>query len=108
MTCERCARERHEFDRGPRWCVDCERHFDTWSRRYASDIVWATLSGMVVVLGISVGVPLLGAPGAVAMVGVFAGFGTLIGVYRLKTRRRRAEFLATGDVPRAYLPSPRS
>jgi hypothetical protein len=58
---------------------------------------------MVVVLAIAIGIPLLGAPGLVALAGVFAGFGTLCGVYRWIGRRRRAEFLVAGSMPRAYL-----
>jgi hypothetical protein len=103
MTCSRCAKPTDE-ERHLRWCAECERDFDTWSRRHASDIVWSTLSGMVVVLVTAMGVPLLGAPFLVATAGVFLGFGTIYGVHRFNNKRRRMQFLAGAAVPRAYLP----
>ena len=41
----------------------------------------------------------------VAASAIFAGFGTIGGLHYLNQRRRRRQFLRTGDVPRAYLPS---
>lgn len=86
------------------WCRDCELAYDTWVRRHASDIVVPVLSGMVVLTGVAMGLPLLGFGGLIAVAGVFAGFGTLAGLHRLSQRRRRRQFLA-GTLPRAYLPS---
>jgi hypothetical protein len=100
MACPRCGRAR---DSTRIWCVECERAYDAWSRRHATDIVWASLSGMVVVLGVAIGMPLLGAPWLAAIAGVFAGFGTLVGVYRWKGQRRRQQFLLGAGIPRAYL-----
>lgn len=102
MACERCA---SDDPTASGWCAGCERDFDRWSRRHAGDIVWATLAGMVVVLTVAIGIPLLGAPMLVATAGVFAGFGTIYGIARLSKQRRRAQFLRGAAVPRAYLPS---
>ena len=35
MACPRCDGETPDR----RWCIDCERAYDTWSRRHASDIL---------------------------------------------------------------------
>lgn len=102
MACSRCATPTDE-QRPRRWCATCELDYDTWSRRHATDIVWSTLSGTVVVLAVAVGIPLLGVPWVVATAGIVAGAGTIVGVYRWNWRRRRAQFLAGAAVPRAYL-----
>lgn len=102
MTCPRCGAE---VDRPGRWCAACERAYDGWSRRYAADVVWEALSGTAVVMFAGVGLPLLGAPWLLAAVGVFAGFGTFVGLHRVNQRRHRRAYLARGDVPRAYLTS---
>ncbi len=102
MACTRC-----DFD-GPTgatgWCRECELAYDTWVRRHASDIILPTLAAMFVVSAIAIGLPLLGVGGLVAVAGVFAGFGTLVGLHQLGRRRRRRQFLA-GTLPRAYLPT---
>lgn len=101
MACGRC---KDEGELGPRgWCAGCEREYDTWVRRYASDIVWSVLGGMGVLLVVAMGLPLLGAGSLIAVGGVFAGFGTLVGGHRLKQQRRRKQFLVA-SLPRAYLP----
>ena len=102
MTCERCGAETAE-DR--RWCKDCEQAFDGWSRQHAADLVWQVLAGTVVIVGFGMGLPLLGVSWLVAAGGVFAGFGTFVGLHRLNRRRRRQQFLTAG-VPRMYLPGP--
>jgi hypothetical protein len=102
MSCTRCKADGDLGKRG--WCGDCEREFDTWVRRHASDIVWPVLAGMVILSTIALGLPLLGAGYVVATTGVFAGFGTLIGLQRLNARRRRKQF-QLASLPRAYLPS---
>lgn len=89
--------------RGRTWCPTCERAYDAWSRRHASDIVWEALAGTVIVLFAGMGLPLLGVSWLVAATGVFAGFGTMIGLHRVNARRRRRQYLR-GEVPRAYLP----
>jgi len=102
MTCTRCN---SDGDLGPKgWCRDCEREYDTWVRRHASDIVGPVLAGMVILSAVALGLPLLGAGYVVATTGVFAGFGTLLGLQRLNARRRRKQF-QLASLPRAYLPS---
>lgn len=99
MTCARCQ----AGSPGPRdWCRDCERAFDAWSRRHATDVVWAVLSGMVVLSMLSLGLPLLGAGYLAAVAGVFAGFGSFLGLHRLSVRHRRKQF-QVASLPRAYL-----
>ncbi|MBA3391023.1 MAG: hypothetical protein H0T89_00175 [Deltaproteobacteria bacterium] len=100
MACPRCQVE----TQGERWCADCERAYDGWSRRYASDIIWPVLIAMVIVTGVAISLPLLGLGTALVGAGVFVGFGTLVGVQRANTRRRRRQFLRGAGVPRAYLP----
>lgn len=101
MTCTRCE----TGTAGPSgWCKPCEVTYDAWSRQYAADIVWQVLAGTVVVVGFGMGLPLLGVSWLVAALGVFAGFGTLVGLHRLNRRRRRRQFL-TANLPRMYLPS---
>ncbi len=103
MVCPRCAAELAEPPTRSRWCAECELAYDTWSRRHATDIVWAALPGMVVLLVVAVGLPILGVGSLIAAAGVFAGFGTFIGLYRFRQKRRRSQFLQSGAVPRAYL-----
>ena len=59
---------------------------------------------MVMLSAVALGLPLLGAGYVVATTGVFAGFGTLVGLQRLNARRRRKQF-QLASLPRAYLPS---
>ncbi len=101
MKCVRCKTEttgKHG------WCPACDREFDAWSRRHASDIIYSVLGAMVVVLTISLGLPLLGAPTVIATAGIFGGFGALLGIQRLSRNRRRRQFLSGAGIPRAYLP----
>lgn len=100
-----CPRCNGEIDGRARWCADCERAFDLWVRRHASDIVWPVLSGTVMVTALALGLPLLGLGSLIAATAIFAGFGTIGGLYRLNRRRRRRQFLREGEMPRAYLPS---
>lgn len=104
MACVRC----HGDDPGPkvgaRWCAACERAYDSWARRHASDIIWPVLAGMVIVSAVGLGLPLLGAGYLAATGGVFAGFGTFLGLSRLNARRRRKQF-QLASLPRAYLPT---
>jgi hypothetical protein len=103
MACERCGDP--DVDGDPsRWCKACEVAYDGWSRRYAADILWAVLPAGVLVTFAGMGLPLLGASWLLAATGVFAGFGTMIGLHRLNRRRRRRQYLEAGEVPRAYLP----
>ena len=104
MPCPRCQTEPTDDDR---WCAACEREYDTWSRRYASDIIWSLLGGMVIVTSTAIALPLLGLDWILVATGVFSGFGTLIGLQRLHRHRRRRQFLAGAALPRAYLPEPR-
>lgn len=102
MSCTRCNADGPAGPRG--WCPDCEREYDTWVRRHASDIIGPVLAGMVILSAVALGLPLLGAGYVVATTGVFAGFGTLLGLHRLNARRRRKQF-QLASLPRAYLPS---
>lgn len=98
MSCPRCGAET------PSWCTECEKHYDTWVRQHAADILWQTGTGAVVAMLIGLGAPLLGLTPLVGIAGVFAGFGTFMGLKRWGKARRRRQYLAT-SVPRAYLPS---
>jgi Flp pilus assembly protein TadB len=101
MACARCHAELPAGMSG--WCADCERAYDTWIRGYAADIVVPALAAATIIMTIGVVLPVLGVGWLIATTGVFAGFGTMVGVFRLRRRRRRAQFLAT-SLPRAYLP----
>lgn len=101
-TCPRCH---GAVDTASTWCTDCERLYDRWSRRHATDIVWQALVGSVIVGAIGLGLPYLGVGTLVAAVGAFAGFGAMYGLARVTRRRRRRQFLAAA-LPRAYLPRP--
>ena len=100
MTCRRCTQDAPLSKQG--WCVDCERAYDTWVRRHASDIVWQALAGTVVIAFGGLVLPLLGLGPLIAALGVFAGFGTLYGSHRAMQHHRRRQFLQ-GPLPRAYL-----
>jgi hypothetical protein len=106
MACPRCEAATPETTEVPetRWCAACERAYDTWSRRHATDIIWSLLAGMVIVTTTAIALPLLGLDWVLAATGVFTGFGTLYGLTRLNRRRRRRQFLAGAAMPRAYLP----
>lgn len=106
MQCPRCEAEVFDTPKAGAWCPECERDYDTWSRRHAADIVWQCLGGMVVVMTVGVILPALGAPWLLALSGVFAGFGTIVGLNRWNRRRRRGQFLAGAAMPRAYLTEP--
>ena len=90
----------------PTWCHPCEQLYDGWSRRYATDIVWQALVGMVIVSAVGVGLPILGVGTLVAAAGAVAGFGAIVGLSRITRRRRRHQFLQA-PLPRAYLPAPK-
>jgi hypothetical protein len=100
-----CARCQVEVANAGRWCADCERHFDTWSRRYATDIIWSALGGMVVVITGAMVVPLLGVPWVWATTAIVGGSATILGIHRWNGRRRRMQFLRGDAMPRAYLPT---
>jgi len=102
MACPRCGET--DTTAPDRWCKPCELAYDAWSRRHATEIVWEALAGTAVVVFAGMGLPLLGVSWLFAAIGVFAGFGTFIGLHRLNGRRHRREYLTAGEVPRAYLP----
>ncbi len=106
MSCPRCQESAPAADAsgGPRWCAACERAYDAWSRRHASDIIGPALVGMVLISVVGLGLPLLGAGYLAGTAGVFAGFGALVGLQRLNRRRRRKQF-ELASLPRAYLPA---
>src|SRR5262249_29527022 len=92
MACARCAADVETAS--PRTGGGGgEAAYDPWIRRHASDIIAPVVAGMVVIAGLGLGLPLLGADWVAAASAVFAGFGTLIGLFRLSRRRRRRQFL---------------
>ena len=97
MSCPRCSADT------PSWCKDCERLYDTWVRRHASDILWQTGTGALVAMLVGLGAPLLGLTPILGIVGVLAGASTAAALRIYGNRRRRQQFLTT-SVPRAYLP----
>lgn len=101
MGCPRCNAETVD----DAWCAACDRAYDTWSRRNASDILLPLFAGGFIVASTAILLPLLGLDWIIAATGVFGGFGTLYGLHRLNRRRRRRQFLKGASVPRAYLPS---
>ena len=102
MTCARCQ---DDGDVGPTgWCADCEREYDTWVRRHASDILGPVLAAMTIVTVAGMVIPLLGYSMLFATTGVFGGFAALLGLDRVNRRRRRRQFLQA-PLPRAYLPT---
>jgi len=103
MPCARCNAD-VEVASPRKWCPACETAYDTWVRRHASDIIAPMIAAMVVIAGVGLGLPLLGADSVAGAGAVFAGFGTLVGLFRLTRRRRRRQF-RLASLPRAYLPS---
>jgi len=103
MPCVRCEKDAPLNAKG--WCIECERDYDKWVRRYATDIIWPAVTGMVVVSAIGMGIPLLGISYLIALSGIFVGAGSIAGLYLLNAKRRRKQFLLAGPLPRAYLPS---
>jgi hypothetical protein len=108
MTCRRCGAELASTTRRGLWCPECERAYDTWVRRHASDIVWIVLIGGFVLAFVGMLLPVLGVPWLVAASAAFLGWGTILGGARLNSRRRRRQFLDGVALPRAYLPAPKS
>ena len=102
MACPRCSAETED----DKWCVECERAYDTWSRRHATDIIWSLMAGALIVTSTAVVLPMLGLDWILAAAGVFTGFGTLVGLHRANRRRRRRQFLRGAAMPRAYLQPP--
>lgn len=102
MPCVRCTAEVTVDKRG--WCAECEKAFDGWVRRYASDVIWPLMVGMTIVSTVALVLPLLGVGSLIATAGVVSGFASFYGLYRYNQRRRRQQFL-TDSLPRAYLPS---
>lgn len=98
MTCDRCQREVTR----PGWCAACERAYDEWSRRHSADIIWQGFLGTTVIAFGGLLLPVLGLSPLIAVAGVFAGFGTILGANRATRRYRRRQFLHS-PLPRAYL-----
>jgi hypothetical protein len=84
------------------WCAACERAYDGWVRRYASDVIWPLVAGMIVVMTCAMALPLLGVSWLVGAAGAIAGFGTVGALARLSRWRRRRQF-RLGSLPRAAL-----
>lgn len=101
MTCARCGAE-VATTAGP-WCVDCERLYDTWIRRHATDIIWQAFLGAGIAMVVGLGGPLIGLGPLCGIIGVLCGAATSLGVRQWSKGRRRRQYLAT-SLPRAYLP----
>jgi hypothetical protein len=98
MSCARCSGGTGD------WCASCERAYDAWVRRYASDVILPMVGGMIVVMLFWMALPLLGVGWLVGAVGAVAAFATIGGIARLNRWRRRREF-RLGGLPRASLVS---
>jgi hypothetical protein len=105
MACARCDKD--VPTRRGKWCETCELDYDTWIRRYASDIVYVVLGGGFVLGAAGMALPLLGAGVLAAAGGALAGWTTILVSAKLNARRRRRQFLAGEALPRAYLPAPK-
>ena len=104
MACPRCRDPERELAQGADWCELCEEEYDVYIRAHATGIIAPVLTAMVI---ISVGgllVPLLGGSTLIAALGVFAGFGTMVGMVRHNRRRLRRRFLRA-PLPQARLTS---
>jgi hypothetical protein len=106
MACARCQAEVPTNSRSG-WCADCERAYDTWVRRHATDIIWSVMGGGVVLGAVGIGLPALGLSSIVAFAAAFVGLGTTVLLQRAAGKRRRKQFLTGAAMPRAYLPLPR-
>lgn len=105
MPCRRCGSE--ATTRRGKWCAECERDYDTWVRRHASDIIWVVMTGGFILGACGMILPMLGAGVLGAVIGVVAGWSTIGITYKLNARRRRRQFLSGVALPRAYLPAPK-
>ena len=105
MACERCGGGEDLQKSG--WCLTCERAYDTWVRRHATDIIWVVMGAGTTIALLGLGLPLLGLGTVVGATAAVAGSGTLIGLWRVTQRRRRRQFLRGVALPRAYLPAPK-
>jgi hypothetical protein len=105
MACARC--EKDVATRRGKWCEECERDYDTWVRRHATDIVWVVLGGGLVLGAAGMLLPFFGAGVLAAAGGAIAGWTTIGVSAKLNSRRRRRQFLAGEALPRAYLPAPK-
>ena len=104
MACERCNADEPLSRAG--WCSACEKAYDPWVRRHASDIIWSVMGGGVVIAAVGLALPLLGLSSIVAFAAAFAGWGAIFGLQYRISRRRRRQFLGGAAMPRAYLPFP--
>ncbi len=107
MSCPRCGSDQISTKSSVGWCAECEKAYDTWVRRHATDIIWAVMGGGVVIAMLGLGLPLLGLGPLVGATAAFAGSATIWGVYRASQKRRRRQFLRGVALPRAYLPAPK-
>lgn len=103
MRCSRCDGERKNVT-SP-WCRTCEAQYETWARRYATDLLWQAVIGAIVAMGLVVGLQELALDAVIAnLVGGLVGFQAFQKVRSWGEERRRRQFLE-GALPRAYLPS---
>jgi len=77
MPCVRCTADVPVDKRG--WCAECEKAFDGWVRRYASDVIWPLLLGMTLVTSVAVVLPLLGAGTLIIAGGIDLSIGSFMG-----------------------------
>jgi hypothetical protein len=98
MSCARCG----GASGGTGWCAPCERAYDAWVRRYASDVIVPMVGGMVVVALFGMALPLLGVGWLVGGIGAVLAFATIGGIAQLNRWRRRRQF-QLGALPRALV-----
>src|SRR5258706_5824177 len=100
MACPRCGGD--EEPQKSRWCLTCERAYDTWVRRHATDIIWAVMGGGTVIAILGLGLPLLGLGSLVCATAGLSDAVTILGIYLASQKRRRRQVLRGVALPRAY------
>jgi hypothetical protein len=100
MSCPRCEASTAPAP-GAAWCEACEGDYQDHARAQAGELVAPILIGSLVIAVGGIALPILGHPAAV-IAAVFGGFGTFVGMARLRIHRRRQRFLRA-PLPQARL-----
>jgi hypothetical protein len=103
VSCPRCFGDTDPAPGAP-WCDVCELEYAQFVRDHAADIVAPLLFTMLIMTTGGLIVPILGGSIGFAALGVFAGFGSLVGLTQLRRKRRRRQFLRAA-LPQARLTS---